>query len=291
MFLKENKWALTLLWLFISFIWIWPFLLNFPNDNQPWETFTANICWSLFAVALVSCGILHNFLYWLTAASTRARAGCLIFLLWLCIVVSSAAALAGILWSSFRQFRAPAFNLQRYEFLPPSFQIAVSYRRYQHSHSQGWKSVKWWSTCHVSRWKIFMALRITGVCALPGATWEPPRAARQPSESPVSDLWPLIDLVRLRVHAKVHFMFVFFLPLRPEEELWARPSRHRDAAEWHDCAALPSPRGSACGWGEGSPHTRQVAFSGALPGAEQPHVCSAPCCSVSVHTSALRFPV
>lgn len=44
---------------------------------------------------------------------------------------------------------------------------------------------------------------------------------------------------------------LFILLPRPAEELWAGPPRHRGASEWHDCVALSSPRGSACGWGEG----------------------------------------
>lgn len=51
---------------------------------------------------------------------------------------------------------------------------------------QDWRSERWWSTCHVSKSKTFTAQRITGVCASPGATWEPPRAARQLSGLPVS---------------------------------------------------------------------------------------------------------
>lgn len=64
---------------------------------------------------------------------------------------------------------------------------------------------------------------------------------------------------------------VYFFP-RPQEELWARPPRHRGASEWHDCVALPSPRGSACGWGEGFLHFKQVTFSRVLPGEEQSSV-------------------
>lgn len=54
---------------------------------------------------------------------------------------------------------------------------------------QGWRSVRWWSTCPVSRWRTSMARRITGACASPGATWEPPRAASLPSGSPVSNFY------------------------------------------------------------------------------------------------------
>lgn len=51
---------------------------------------------------------------------------------------------------------------------------------------QGWRSARWWSTCRGSRWRTSTAPRTTGACASPGATWERPRAARQPSASPVS---------------------------------------------------------------------------------------------------------
>lgn len=124
--------------------------------------------------------------------------------------------LAAAPWSSSSSQRCvTALTLKRWEFLF-SVPIAVSYRRHQPSHSQGWKSAKWWSTCRVSRWKISMARRITGVCALPGATWEPPRAARRPCGSPVSDLYAPIDLKPplnfcLCKHAGAHFKF--FLPL------------------------------------------------------------------------------
>lgn len=69
-----------------------------------------------------------------------------------------------------------------------------------------------------------MARRITGVCALPGATWEPPRAARRPCESPVSDLYAPIDLKSplnfcVYVNMQEHISSFFFLSFRPEEEL------------------------------------------------------------------------
>lgn len=48
-----------------------------------------------------------------------------------------------------------------------------------------------------------MAQRITGVCVLPGATWEPPRAARQLSGSPVSTSMSLLYQTDLFVPEKV----------------------------------------------------------------------------------------
>lgn len=152
-----------------------------------------------------------------------------------------------------------------------------------------------------------MAQRITGVCASPGATWEPPRAARQLSGSPVSSSMSLSSQTdhivlwegyssnrfffpcscmyeRRRPHIKqiaflvlLHTVVVlscrlFILSLRPEEELWAGPPRHWGTSEWHDCVALSSPRGSACGWGEGFLHFKRVTFFPVLPAEEQPYV-------------------
>lgn len=61
-----------------------------------------------------------------------------------------------------------------------------------------------------------MARRITGVCVSPGATWGPPRAARQPCESPVSDLKPLIDpkscMFMYACKSAFHACFLFFSP-------------------------------------------------------------------------------
>lgn len=173
---------------------------------------------------------------------------------------------------------------------------------------QDWRSERWWSTCHVSKSKTFTAQRITGVCASPGATWEPPRAARQLSGLPVSRsmslssqtdhivlrkgysstdrLFPMFTCVweeKATLETNCMFWCFFILqlffhatclfpPPRPEEELWAGPPRHWGASEWHDCVALSSPRGSACGWGEGFLHFKQVTFSPVLPGEEQPYV-------------------
>lgn len=69
-----------------------------------------------------------------------------------------------------------------------------------------------------------MARRITGACALPGATWEPPRAARRPCELPVSDLYAPIVLKSplnfcVYVNMQEHISRFFFLSFRPEEEL------------------------------------------------------------------------
>lgn len=78
---------------------------------------------------------------------------------------------------------------------------------------------------------------------------------------------------------------MFTLSDRPEEELRAGPPGRGGASERHDRAALSSPRGSACGWGEGLPAALQTGRH--LPQCHPPPAAGLP--MTSIHVSCIHF--